>query len=94
MPDFDMLLGGIECMRCRLLLPMCAVSVRQSVCHAAQLVQCVLRFRCSLCQYYCGRAGNQPNVNWPFGFFHFVSEQTMLICPAALVDPVPLIRGP
>jgi len=28
------LLGCIECMRCRLLVPMCAVSVRQSVCHA------------------------------------------------------------
>jgi len=30
-------LGCIECMRCRLLLRMIAISVRQSVCHAAQL---------------------------------------------------------
>jgi len=29
-------LGCIECMRCRLLLPMIAVSVCQSLCHAAQ----------------------------------------------------------
>jgi len=32
------LLGCNECMRCRLLLPIIAVSVCQSVCHVAQLV--------------------------------------------------------
>jgi len=37
------LLGCIECMRCRLLLPTIAVSVRQSVCHAAQLGFTVLK---------------------------------------------------
>jgi len=31
------ILGCIECMRCRLLLPMIAVSVCQSVCYVAQL---------------------------------------------------------
>jgi len=30
-------LGCIECMRCSLLLPMCVVFVRQSVCHTAQV---------------------------------------------------------
>jgi len=33
----NVFLGCIECMRCRLLLPMCTMSVCQSVCHAAQL---------------------------------------------------------
>jgi len=36
-PFASSLLGCIKCMRCRILLPMIAVSVRQSVCHAAQL---------------------------------------------------------
>jgi len=34
---YQVSLGCVECMRCRLLLPMVAVSVCQSVCHAAQL---------------------------------------------------------
>jgi len=33
----SMFFGCIECMRCRLLLPVCVVSVHQSVCHVAQL---------------------------------------------------------
>jgi len=58
-------LGCIECMRCRLLLPICAVSVRQSVrpsvclsvpqslCHAAKFGGACSVWgviRCSLCQ--------------------------------------------
>jgi len=38
-----LVLGCVECMRCRLLLPMCAVSVCQSVCHAVQST----RFHCA-----------------------------------------------
>jgi len=42
--NFDSFLGCIKCMRCRLLLLMSAVSVRQSVSHAAQL-----GVACSVC---------------------------------------------
>jgi len=34
---FCQLLGCVDCMKCRLLLPMCAVSVSLSFCHATQL---------------------------------------------------------
>jgi len=45
-------LGCIECVSCRLLLPMCAVSVRQSFCHGGPTSLALLCgvIRCSLCQ--------------------------------------------
>jgi len=62
------LLGCIECMRCRLLLPMCAVSVAQSVCYGSSTGSASL----------CGGHSVQPLPNY-FGFLFWRLYRTLLI---------------
>jgi len=62
-------LGCIECMRCRLLLPMCAVSVHQSVglpvCHARSFGAAVAKLLWSLVNViaYCLHGPHRYRIN-------------------------------